>query len=105
MAHGAGILDYYLHKGLEDHGIRSGLVWAVEMENIYLQTSQNNNSIWAYESQAIEGHIEDVEPRELIRQDILVAGLPCTGDPKAWRSKNKLRFAEAHESAGTAFIG
>jgi len=105
MAHGAGILDYYLHQGLEDEGVLSGLVWAVEPEQVYLQTSLNNNPIWAYQSQAIEGRIEDVQPSELTRPDILVAGLPCTGASRAGRSKNKLRYAEAHESAGTAFIG
>ena len=105
MAHGAGILDYYLHRGMEDCGIRAGMVWAVEMENSYLQSSLNNNPIWAYESQAIEGRIEDVDSRELQKPDMLIAGLPCTGASKAGRSKNKLRYAEAHESAGTAFLG
>lgn len=105
MAHGAGILDYYLHLGLEDQRIRSGMIWAVEPENVYLQTSLNNNPVWSYQCTAIEGRIEDVRTDELPRPDILVAGLPCTGASRAGRSKNRLKFAEAHESSGTAFIG
>lgn len=105
MAHGAGIMDYYLHQGLGDVGFRCGMIWAVEPENIYLQTSLNQNPIWAYESQAIEGRIEDVDVSTLDAPAIIVAGLPCTGASKSGRSKNKLKFAEAHESAGTAFIG
>ena len=105
MAHGAGILDYYLHKGLEDTGFRSGLIWAVEPENVYLQTSLNQNPIWAYESQAIEGRIEDIDASKLKSADILVSGLPCTGASRSGRSKGKLKYAEAHETAGTAFIG
>ncbi len=105
MAHGAGILDYYLHKGLEDENIRSGLIWAVEPENTYLQTSLNNNPIWAYECEVIEGRIEDIDERQLKPPLVLCAGLPCTGASTAGRSKNKLKFAEQHETAGTAFIG
>jgi DNA (cytosine-5)-methyltransferase 1 len=105
MAHGAGILDYYLHQGLGDVGFRCGMIWAVEPANIYLQTSLNQNPIWAYESQAIEGRIEDIDAAHLEAPAIIVAGLPCTGASKSGRSKNKLKFAEAHESAGTAFIG
>ena len=105
MAHGAGILDYYLHKGLEDENIRSGLIWAVEPDNTYLQTSLNNNPIWSYECEVIEGRIEDIDQHQLKSPLVLIAGLPCTGASKSGRSKNKLTFAEQHESAGTAFIG
>ena len=105
MAHGAGIMDYYLHKGLEETGLRSGLIWAVEPENTYLQSSLNNNPIWSYQSQVIEGRIEDVDAKQLKSPLIISSGLPCTGASKSGRVKNKLAFAEAHESAGTAFIG
>lgn len=105
MAHGAGILDYYLHQGLDDTGLRCGMIWAVEPENVYLQTSLNQNPVWSYQSQAIEGRIEDVDASRMEPPDIIIAGLPCTGASKSGRSKNKLKFAEAHETAGSAFIG
>jgi DNA (cytosine-5)-methyltransferase 1 len=105
IAHGSGIMDYYLHKGLSDSGIRSGLIWAIEPENIYLQTSLNQNPIWAYDSQVIHGRIEDIDASELEAPLMLAASLPCTGASKSGRSRNKLKFAEAHETAGTAFIG
>jgi DNA (cytosine-5)-methyltransferase 1 len=105
MAHGAGIMDYYLHKGLEESGVRSGMIWAVEPDNTYLQTSLNNNPIWSYQSQVIEGRIEDVDAKSLQSPLMIFSGLPCTGASKSGRVKNKLAFAEAHESAGTAFIG
>lgn len=105
MAHGAGIMDFYLHKGLDETGVRSGMIWAVEPENSYLQTSLNNNPIWSYQSQVIEGRIEDVEAKQLQSPLMIFTGLPCTGASKSGRVKNKLAFAEAHETAGIAFIG
>lgn len=105
MAHGAGILDYYVHMGLDDVNIRSGLIWAVEPENTYLQASCLNNPIWAYDSEVIEGRIEDIDSSQLKSPHVLCAGLPCTGSSLSGRTKNKLDFAEQHETAGTAFIG
>ncbi|MBC8386400.1 MAG: DNA cytosine methyltransferase [Gammaproteobacteria bacterium] len=105
MAHGSGILDFYLHKGLEDAGLRSGLIWAIEPESVYLNTSWLNNPTWSYDSQVIEGRIEDIDAKDLKSPLILAAGLPCTGASLSGRSKGKLAFAEAHETSGTAFIG
>jgi DNA (cytosine-5)-methyltransferase 1 len=105
IAHGSGIMDYYLHRGLSDSGIRSGLIWAIEPESIYLQTSLNQNPVWAYDSQVIHGRIEDIDASELEAPLFLAASLPCSGASKSGRSRNKLKFAEAHETAGTAFIG
>ena len=77
MAHGAGIMDYYLHKGLDETGVRSGMIWAVEPENTYLQTSLNNNPTWSYQSQVIEGRIEDVDAKQLQSPLMIFSGLPC----------------------------
>ena len=79
LAHGAGILDYYVHKGLEDENIRSGLIWAVEPENTYLQSSWSNNPVWSYECEVIEGRTEDIEASELKAPLIVCAGLPLHG--------------------------
>ena len=105
MAHGGGIMDYYIHKGLEDTGLRSGLIWAIEPENVYLNSSWLNNPTWAYDSQVIEGRIEDIDAKDLKSPLILAAGLPCLGSSLSGRSRLKLKFAEQHETAGTAFIG
>lgn len=104
MCAGAGILDHALHTGLADSSIASRLAWAIESEYAYLQAGMENNPIWGGESVPVHARAEDVEPTLLEPVDVLVAGLPCTGASKAGRAKNKLRFAEAHESAGTAFI-
>lgn len=104
MCSGLGVLDHALHTGLSDTGVNTRLAWAIESELAYLQAGMENNPVWDHASVPVHARAEDVEPGLLEPVDVLVAGLPCTGASKAGRSKNKLRFAEAHESAGTAFI-
>lgn len=93
VAHGGGIMDHALHAGLELAGIKTRLRFAVELEHQYLEASL-----------AIEGPMEEVEKELLPKVDILAAGIPCTGASVAGKSKNKLRHAEEHESAGALFF-
>jgi DNA (cytosine-5)-methyltransferase 1 len=104
VAHGGGILDNAIHQGLADKGLSLQLDFAIEIERSYLDTSIKNNSVWSDRGLAIHAPIEDVEVSELPTVDFLLAGLPCTGASKSGRSKNKLLYAEDHQSAGNLFF-
>jgi len=104
VSHGGGILDHALHQGLSDQGVRSRLSFALEIDENYLETSLQNNPIWDDNSIAIEAPMQEVETDLLPKTEILVAGIPCTGASLAGRSKNKLKCAEEHDSAGALFL-
>jgi DNA (cytosine-5)-methyltransferase 1 len=101
---GIGVLDHAIHTGLQARKVPAAPSWAVEMEQSYLQASLDNNPIWRSSGTAIHGRMEDVEPTLLSPVDILIAGLPCTGASRAGKSKNRLKYAEQHETAGSAFV-
>lgn len=104
MAHGGGIMDQAIHRGLADSGVASFLGFGIEIEPKYLECSLRNNSVWTDDSLAIEAPMQDVNVSDLPLVDILVAGLPCTGASIAGKSKNKLTFAEDHTGAGALFL-
>jgi DNA (cytosine-5)-methyltransferase 1 len=104
IAHGGGVLDHALHQGLSMAGVPTRLAWAIEIEHQYLEASLANNPVWDDRSVAIEAPMQEVEPGILGKVEGLVAGLPCTGASLSGRAKNKLAFAEQHESAGSLFV-
>lgn len=108
ICHGGGVLDHAIHTGLQQAGISSVLGFANELEEAYLDASMRNNPIWDPNSIAINGPMQDVEWRNLLRSfegiDVLKAGLPCTGASLSGRAKNGLKFAEQHETAGSLFV-
>jgi DNA (cytosine-5)-methyltransferase 1 len=107
LFHGGGVLDKAIHHGLESAGIQSHVEIVVEIESAYLESSlANNPELWSASSIIIESPIEQVSIRSGIEKqiDLLVAGIPCTGASKAGKSKNKLEFAESHQSAGAMFF-
>ncbi|WP_028492679.1 DNA cytosine methyltransferase [Thioalkalivibrio sp. ALE19] len=104
LAHGGGVLDHALHQGLERAGVPTHLAFANEFDGQYLDASLMNNPIWSPDSIAIEGPMQDIEWSKLPEVDMLVAGLPCTGASKSGRSKNNLKAAEEHETAGALFV-
>lgn len=104
VAHGGGILDHALHEGLRLAGFKATLSWAVEIEHDYIEHSMRVNPVWSADTTAIEGPMQEVETGILAKVDILVGGLPCTGASVAGRAKNKLAFAEQHETAGALFL-
>lgn len=104
LSHGGGILDHALHQGFHGEDVPIRLAAAVEIEGKYLDCSQENNPIWDDQSIAIEAPMEDVEFDRLKYCEILVAGLPCTGASLAGRTKNKLKNAEEHCTAGALFL-
>lgn len=104
LAHGGGILDHALHRGLEAAGVPVELAFANESDGDYLEASLANNPVWNPDSIAIEAPMQDVEWRKLPPIDILAAGLPCTGASLSGRSKNRLAKAEEHETAGPLFV-
>ena len=103
LSHGGGIMSTALHEGLTDSGFDTDLKFAIELEEKYLKSSLNNSPIWNGSSLAIEGLMEDVELELLDELVLFEAGLPCTGASISGRTKNKLKFAEQHESAGRLF--
>lgn len=104
ICHGIGVLDHAVHVGLADEGIDSRLAWAIDMEQAYLQASLDNNSVWDEKSLLVHSMLHEVEPTNLSKVELLLAGLPCTGASKSGISKNKLKYAEQHETAGNAFV-
>jgi DNA (cytosine-5)-methyltransferase 1 len=103
LAHGGGIMDHALHEGLDRAGVSSRLSFAIEIEHDYLESSLRNNSIWDKDGLAICAPMEEVEPSILPKIEFLAAGLPCTGASLSGRTKNSLKFAEQHETAGRLF--
>lgn len=104
IAHGGGVLDHALHRGLARAGIPVELAFANEVEGEYLEASIANNPIWSERAIAIEAPMQEVEWRKLPPVDILTAGLPCTGASLSGRAKNRLARAEEHETAGPLFV-
>jgi len=102
-AHGGGIMSSAIHEGLSDAGFKCDLLFAIEKEPSYLESSMKNSPAWSPYSLAIEGNMEEVELSLLKHVLIYEAGLPCTGASVAGRAKNKLAFAEQHQSAGQLF--
>lgn len=106
LFHGGGVLDKAIHRGLTSSGIASNVGIAVEVESKYLDSSLlNNPELWSEDSIVINAPIESVNVmNNSIESDICIAGIPCTGASKSGRSKNKLKFAESHDSAGSLFF-
>jgi len=102
-AHGGGIMSSAVHEGLSNSGFKSQLVFAIEKEQKYLESSLSNSPVWSAYSLAIEGNMEEVETSLLSNVLLYEAGLPCTGASVAGRASKKLAFAEQHESAGRLF--
>ncbi|WP_181824834.1 DNA cytosine methyltransferase [Aeromonas sp. ARM81] len=104
LFHGGGVLDTALHAGLERAGVESYVKLAVELEGKYLESSlRNNPQLFRKDSVLFEGSVEHVNPRGA-SVEILAGGIPCTGASNSGRTKNKLAFAEEHESAGACFF-
>jgi DNA (cytosine-5)-methyltransferase 1 len=107
LFHGGGVLDKAMHHGLASAGIQSHVEVVVEIESAYLESSlANNPELWCTDSIVIESAIEQVSLKAGTdtQVDLVFAGIPCTGASRAGKSKNKLEFAESHQSAGAMFF-
>lgn len=106
LFHGGGLLDKAVHSGLDRVGVESKIGVAVELESAYLESSlENNPELWDEKSIPIESPIQHVRLGPNTPQmDIVLAGIPCTGASRSGRTKNKLKHAEDHESAGAMFF-
>lgn len=101
--HGGGVIDDALHSGLARAGVSSFVQVAVELEQKYLESSLNNNGhLFNQDTVFFEGSIEHFNPRG-VKAEIVCAGIPCTGASLSGRAKNKLAFAEDHDTAGALF--
>lgn len=104
LAHGGGVIDHAIHKGLEDMGIHSRLQFAVEMDSDTLEASATNNPVWSDDSILIEAPMQEVDMEDFPKVDLLVAGLPCVGASRSGKSKNGITAAEEHPTAGALFV-
>lgn len=104
--HGGGILDKAVHCGFKHSGLASRIRVAIEMEDSYIESSLiNNPELWDDDSVIIVSPLQQVNlSKGMIQCDVMVAGIPCTGASKSGRTKNKLKHAESHESAGALFF-
>jgi len=101
---GGGVLDRAISDGLHHAGIESYTKFAVEIESKYLNAMiANQPQLFKDDSILIESAIEFVELRKPPLIDFLIAGIPCTGASRAGKSKNKIKEAEFHNSAGACF--
>lgn len=103
LAHGAGVLDHAIHQGLASAGLSSKLSFANDMQLEFLEVASNNNPIWSKNTLAYAARIEDLIVSDLPKIHFLIAGIPCTGASNSGKSKNKIKFAEEHETAGQFF--
>lgn len=102
--HGGGVLDSAIHAGLKDAGVDSKISIAIEQDGTFLDASlKNNPQLWDYLSVPIESPIQLVRTDQATEVDVCIAGIPCEGASIAGRTKNKLEFAESHETAGSMF--
>lgn len=105
LCHGGGLLDHAMHSGFKKADISTSVSFAVEIDDRYLNSSiRNNPHLFNDQSVYINSDIADVNPHNMTQVNVLTAGLPCTGASLSGKSKNKLSFAEEHESAGACFF-
>lgn len=104
--HGGGVLDRSIHTGLDDVSIQARVAVCNEIESKYLEQSLKvNQFMFDDDSVIIESPIELIDrTKQPFEVDWLNAGIPCTGASKSGRTKNKLKFAESHDSAGACFF-
>ena len=113
VSHGAGIASHAIHEGLADAGIRSELVFAVDIDSDALEVAARNNPAWSKDTIAIGMPLQTLAladrwtASKLPCPSLLEAGLPCTAASVAGRSKKGLAQAEDDGKAGhlvAAFI-
>lgn len=105
LFHGGGFLDVSMHNGFSNAGVKTTTSYAVEMEPRFMNASRNNNKkIFNPNTFFIYSDVALVNYNNMPKCDILLGGLPCTGASIAGKSKNKLEFAEDHDSAGACFF-
>lgn len=105
LFHGGGLLDWGMHAGFEKSKINSTTSYAVEIDSRYLNASMKNNShLFDANTIFINSDVADVHTHNMAQVNILYAGIPCQGASISGISKNKLSFAEQHESAGACFF-
>lgn len=103
--HGGGFLDTAMHSGCQKAGVKTTTRYAIEMEPRYLNSSRNNNKqIFNPDTYYIYSDVALINYTNLPKCDIMYAGIPCNGASISGRSKNKLEFAESHDSAGVCFF-
>lgn len=102
---GGAVLDRAIHEGLASAGIKSRLSLVIEREGKYLDSAMRNNSmLWDENTLAINSDIEQADISHASQTDIVIMGIPCTGASRSGLSKNKLKYAEEHETAGAMFF-
>jgi DNA (cytosine-5)-methyltransferase 1 len=105
LFHGGGFLDVSMHNGFSNAGVKTTTSFAVEMEARYLNASRNNNKkIFNPKTFFVYSDVALVNYNNMPKCSLLLAGLPCTGASNAGKAKNKLEFAESHNSAGACFF-
>jgi DNA (cytosine-5)-methyltransferase 1 len=105
LFHGGGLLDVSMHNGFSNAGVKTTTSYAVEIEQRYMNASRKNNKkIFNPKTFFIYSDVALVNYNNMPKCNILYSGIPCTGSSIAGKSKNKLEFAEDHDSAGACFF-
>lgn len=101
---GIGALDHAIVTGLRRELVDAEVRVAVENNPRVLEATLANNDAVAQNAVAIFGRLQDVEPQDLGRADVLIAGIPCTGASLAGRAARAGAAPEEHPDAGTVFL-
>lgn len=101
---GGGVMADALHTGMTEGGIKVESRFVVEKVGKYLERALRNPVVVGRKTIAVEGGMEEINPAELPKVEILSAGLPCRGASLSGRSKNKISMAEAHPEVGHLFV-
>ncbi|MDW5419160.1 DNA cytosine methyltransferase [Iodobacter sp. CM08] len=109
ISHGAGILDYAIHEGLEQGGVIAKLMAANEIRDELLDNASEFNPIWnedtVYLASPMQELAFDRHVSNMIKPvSILCAGIPCSAASTAGRSAKGTAFAEQHDQVGHLIV-
>lgn len=111
VSHGAGILSHALHAGLAAAGVASELVFANDIEPVYLAQAEAYNDAWTASTAAVSAPLQEFAFDDwAMRQlggtiDILEGGIPCTAASLAGRAKKGHAQPEDDPDVGHLIVG
>ena len=105
LAFGAGVLDHAVHTGMTDAGVPVRLGFANEIRDDLVEQAVSYNDIVEVDTVTAiapmqEMAYDDAAMSRLPKQDIIVAGLSCSGASVAGKAKRGISHAEEHPLVG-----
>lgn len=106
---GIGILDYALHQGMMQAGVKTELAFANEIREDCMNHAIENNPGYTDKTITLTAPMQEVvfdkwAMGQLPETDIFVGGIPCSGASIAGRTKRKLEHPEDHPEVGALIV-